>query len=100
MDGPVLRDCLRLQVSIWANPRKSREATESVVNRLLNQMIDHIERENPEVNRIGKVVIDPEQARRVAMRVGARQSVAVGLRGFLKVDQQRQPPRMLPPLGT
>ena len=70
------------------------------MNHCLNQMIDQGCKENPEVNRVGKVVIDPEQARRVALRVGARQSVAVGLRGFLNVDKKWQPPRVLPPLGA
>ena len=67
--------------------RRSRKATESVVNHLLNQLIDQVEKENPYDEwavEVAAPAIDPEAARAVAMRVSARQNVGVALRGFLR----------------
>jgi hypothetical protein len=65
--------------------RRSREATESVVNHLLNQLIDEVERENPTMDEDnwGPQTIDPVAARSVAMRVSARQNAATALTAFI-----------------
>ena len=68
-------------------PQEGQTATESVVNHLLNQLIDQVEKENPYDEwavEVAPAAIDPEAARAVAMRVSARQNVGVALRGFLR----------------
>ena len=56
-----------------------------MVNHLLNQLIDEVERENPTMDEDNwePETVDPAAARAVALRVSARQNAGAALRAFI-----------------